>query len=153
MNENGESDPSNEDRALEPCGSAVAMALPGVETTTLTESGDDPAVTRYYFFGGKRASMDREGVLQYLLGDHLGHLAPLPGREGAGEGGTHNSTTPTGMRVGSRLATLSMMQGCSSAFLTLPPDRFQHRLHLRKNIPIREANDMIPTFIQPFGAS
>ena len=28
VNENGESDPSNEDRASEPCGSAMAMTLP-----------------------------------------------------------------------------------------------------------------------------
>ena len=42
VHENGESDPSNEDRASEPCGSAAAMALPGMETTAVTESGGDP---------------------------------------------------------------------------------------------------------------
>ena len=43
-----------------------------VETVTLTESAGDPVVTKYYFAGGKRVAMDREGVVQWLVGDHLG---------------------------------------------------------------------------------
>ena len=66
VNENGESDPSNEDRASEPCGSAMAMTLPVLNATALTESGGDPVVTKYYFVGGKRVAMDREGVVQWL---------------------------------------------------------------------------------------
>jgi len=29
-------------------------------------------ITKYYFAGGKRVAMDREGVVQWLVGDHLG---------------------------------------------------------------------------------
>ena len=47
VNENGESDPSNEDRASEPCGSAMAMTLPVLNAAALTESGGDPVVTKY----------------------------------------------------------------------------------------------------------
>ena len=82
MNESGESDPSNEDRASAPeyrgpCGSAMAMTLPVLNATALTESGGDPVVTKYYFFalsktGGSRVAMDRDGVVQWLVGDHLG---------------------------------------------------------------------------------
>jgi RHS repeat-associated protein len=72
VNENGESDPSNEDRASEPCGSAMAMTLPVLNAAALTESGGDPVVTKYIFFNGKRVAMDREGVVQWLVGDHLG---------------------------------------------------------------------------------
>jgi hypothetical protein len=32
----------------------------------LTESGGDPMVTKYFFFGGKRVAMDREGVGQQI---------------------------------------------------------------------------------------
>ena len=66
MNAEGESEPLNEAQASEPCGSAMAM--------TLTESGGDPVVTKYIFFNGKRVAMDREGVVQWLVGDH-GSLA------------------------------------------------------------------------------
>jgi len=69
VNENGESDPSNEDRASEPCGSAAAMTLPVLNVTALTESAADPVVTKYYFAGGKRVAMDHEGVVQWLVGD------------------------------------------------------------------------------------
>jgi hypothetical protein len=62
VNENGESAPSNEDRASESCGSAAALTLPVLNVTVLTESGEDPVVTKYYFHGGKRVAMDREGV-------------------------------------------------------------------------------------------
>jgi hypothetical protein len=72
VNESGESDPSNEDRASEPCGSAMAMTLPVLNAAALTESGGDPVVTKYYFHGGKRVAMDRDGVVQYLATDHLG---------------------------------------------------------------------------------
>ena len=65
----GESDPSNEDRASESCGSAAALTLPVLNAAALTESGEDPVVTKYYFHGGKRVAMDREGVVQYLVGD------------------------------------------------------------------------------------
>ena len=37
VNENGESDPSNEDRASESCGSAMALTLPVLNATALTE--------------------------------------------------------------------------------------------------------------------
>ena len=47
----------------------------------LTESGEDPVVTKYYFFalsktGGSRVAMDRDGVLQWLVGDHGSLAAP-----------------------------------------------------------------------------
>jgi hypothetical protein len=29
-------------------------------------------VTKYFYFGGQRVAMRRNGVLQYILGDHLG---------------------------------------------------------------------------------
>jgi RHS repeat-associated protein len=29
-------------------------------------------VTKYFFHGGKRVAMDRDGVVQWLVGDHLG---------------------------------------------------------------------------------
>ena len=53
----------------------MAMTLPVLNATALTESGEDPVVTKYYFFalsktGGSRVAMDRDGVLQYLVGDH-----------------------------------------------------------------------------------
>jgi len=67
VNENGESDPSNEDRASESCGSAMALTLP--------ETGGDPVVTKYYFHAGKRVAMDRDGVVQWLVGDHLGTMS------------------------------------------------------------------------------
>jgi RHS repeat-associated protein len=44
----------------------------GPHYEVLTESGEDPVVTKYYFHGGKRVAMDRDGVVQYLVGDHLG---------------------------------------------------------------------------------
>jgi RHS repeat-associated protein len=72
VNENGESAPSNEAQASESCGSAMAITLPVLNVTALTESGGDPVVTKYYFAGGKRVAMDREGVVQWLIGDHLG---------------------------------------------------------------------------------
>jgi RHS repeat-associated protein len=72
VNENGESDPSNEDRASESCGSAAALTLPVLNAAALTENGGDPVVTKYIFFKGKRVAMDRDGVLQWLVGDHLG---------------------------------------------------------------------------------
>jgi RHS repeat-associated protein len=72
VNAEGESDPSNEAQASEPCGSAMAMTLPVLNAAALTESGGDPVVTKYFFFGGKRVAMDREGVVQWLVGDHLG---------------------------------------------------------------------------------
>jgi len=72
VNENGESAPSNEDRASASCGSAMAITLPVLNATALTESAADPVVTKYYFAGGKRVAMDRDGVVQYLATDHLG---------------------------------------------------------------------------------
>ena len=72
VNENGESDPSNEDRASESCGSAMALTLPVLNTTALTESGGEPVITKYVFFGGKRVAMRNDNVLYYLAGDHLG---------------------------------------------------------------------------------
>jgi hypothetical protein len=69
VNENGESDPSNEDRASESCGSAMELTLPVLNVTALTETGEDPVVTKYYFAAGKRVAMDREGVVQWLVGD------------------------------------------------------------------------------------
>jgi RHS repeat-associated protein len=72
VNEEGESDPSNEAQASEPCGSAMAVTLPVLNAAALTESGGEPVVTKYYFHGGKRVAMDRDGVLQYLATDHLG---------------------------------------------------------------------------------
>jgi hypothetical protein len=45
-----------------PCGCAAALTLPVLNVTALTESGGDPVVTKYYFHGGKRVAMDREGV-------------------------------------------------------------------------------------------
>ena len=71
-NGNGESDPSNEDRASEPCGFALVITLPVLNATALTESGEDPVVTKYYFHGGKRVALNRDGVVQWLVGDHLG---------------------------------------------------------------------------------
>ena len=68
MNAEGESDPSNEAQASEPCGSA--MTLPVLNAAALTESGGEPVVTKYYFAGGKRVAMDRDGVVQWLVGDH-----------------------------------------------------------------------------------
>jgi len=46
----------------------------------LTESAGDPVVTKYYFHalsktGASRVAMDREGVVQWLVGGH-GSLAP-----------------------------------------------------------------------------
>jgi len=63
VNENGESAPSNDDRASESCGSAMAMTLPVLDVTALTETGGDPVVTKYYFHGGKRVAIDREGTI------------------------------------------------------------------------------------------
>ena len=51
VNEEGESDPSNEAQASEPCGAAAAMTLPVLNATALTESGGDPVVTKFYFDG------------------------------------------------------------------------------------------------------
>jgi hypothetical protein len=31
-----------------------------------------PVVTKYYYFGGQRIAMRKDGVLTYLHGDHLG---------------------------------------------------------------------------------
>jgi len=45
-------------------GSAMAMTLPVLNATALTESAADPVVTKYYFHGGKRVAMDREGVVK-----------------------------------------------------------------------------------------
>jgi len=39
VNEEGESDPSNEAQASEPCGSAMAMTLPVLNAAALTERG------------------------------------------------------------------------------------------------------------------
>ena len=50
----------------------MALTLPVLNTTALTESGEDPVVTKYYFHAGKRVALDREGVVQWLVGDHLG---------------------------------------------------------------------------------
>jgi hypothetical protein len=49
-----------------PCGPAIAMSLPVLNATALTETGEDPVVTKYYFFalsktGGSRVAMDRDG--------------------------------------------------------------------------------------------
>jgi RHS repeat-associated protein len=54
-----------------------------METTALTESGGDPLVTKYYFHGGKRAAMDREGVVQYLATDHLGSTSLVMDDQGS----------------------------------------------------------------------
>jgi hypothetical protein len=62
VNENGESDPSNEDRASESCGSAAALTLPVLNAAALTETGGEPVVIKYYFFAAKRVAMDRDGV-------------------------------------------------------------------------------------------
>ena len=48
-----------------------------LNTTALTESAAEPVVTKYYFHalsktGASRVAMDREGVVQYIVGDHLG---------------------------------------------------------------------------------
>jgi hypothetical protein len=48
VNENGESAPSNEDRASESCESAAAMTLPVLNATALTESAADPVVTKCF---------------------------------------------------------------------------------------------------------
>ena len=50
----------------------MALTLPVLNVTALTETGEDPVVTKYYFHGGKRVAMDREGVVQYFATDHLG---------------------------------------------------------------------------------
>jgi RHS repeat-associated protein len=39
---------------------------------TLTKSSGDPVITKYYFAAGNRVAMDRDGVVQWLVGDHLG---------------------------------------------------------------------------------
>ena len=57
----------------------MAMTLPVLNVTALTESGEDPVVTKYYFHalsktGASRVAMDRDGVVQYLMGDR-GSLA------------------------------------------------------------------------------
>lgn len=49
---------------------------------TLTESGGDPVITKYFFFGGKRVAMDRDGVVQYLVGDHLGSTSVVLNADG-----------------------------------------------------------------------
>ena len=70
-----ESNPSNEDRTSESYGSALALTLPVLNVTALTESGEDPVVTKYHFHalsktGASRVAMDHEGVVQWLIGDH-----------------------------------------------------------------------------------
>jgi YD repeat-containing protein len=50
--------------------SAMLRAGVGTHYEVLKESGEDPVVTKYLFFGGKRVAMDREGVVQYIVGDH-----------------------------------------------------------------------------------
>ncbi len=45
------------------------MTLPVLNATALTASGGDPVITKYCFHGGKRVAMDRDGVVQYLVGD------------------------------------------------------------------------------------
>jgi RHS repeat-associated protein len=50
----------------------MALTVPVLNVTALTESGGDPVITKYFFFGGKRVAMDREDVVQWLVGDHLG---------------------------------------------------------------------------------
>ena len=69
VNENGESDPSNEGRASAPeyrwpCGSAMAMTLPVLNVAVLTESGGEPMVTKCCFHalsktGANRVAMER----------------------------------------------------------------------------------------------
>ena len=52
VNEYGESQPSNEDRASESCGSAAALTLPVLHVAALTESGEDPMVAKHYCHAG-----------------------------------------------------------------------------------------------------
>jgi RHS repeat-associated protein len=88
VNDQGESGPSNEARASEPCDSAMAMTLPALNTTALIESGGEPVVTRYYFFNGQRVAMRRNGVVYYLLADHLASTSLVIDANGAQVGPT-----------------------------------------------------------------
>jgi RHS repeat-associated protein len=40
--------------------------------TSLTTHSGGASTLKYYFFGGQRVAMRKDGVVQYLLGDHLG---------------------------------------------------------------------------------
>jgi hypothetical protein len=48
----------------------AALTLPVLNVTALTETGGDPVVTKYYHAAGKRVAMSRDGVVQWLVGDH-----------------------------------------------------------------------------------
>jgi RHS repeat-associated protein len=50
----------------------MALTPPVLNAAALTESGGDPVIMKHYFHGGKRVAMDREGVVQWLVWDHLG---------------------------------------------------------------------------------
>jgi RHS repeat-associated protein len=45
--------------------------------------GSGGVVTKYYFFGGRRVALRRGGVVQYLLGDHLGSTSLVLDANGA----------------------------------------------------------------------
>ena len=47
----------------------MAMTQAALNATALTESGQEPVVTKYYFHGGRPVAMDRD-LVQYLVGDH-----------------------------------------------------------------------------------
>jgi hypothetical protein len=51
--------------------------------TVVTESGGDAVVTKYYFVSGKRIAMDGEGVVQWLVGDHLGSTSLVTDDQGS----------------------------------------------------------------------
>jgi RHS repeat-associated protein len=99
-----------------------------LNVTALTESAADLVITRYYFAalsktGANRVAMDREGVVQWLVGDHLGTTSVVLNANGTvhsearhypyGEERWSSGTLPTdyrftGQRQDSRLGLYHM---------------------------------------------
>ncbi len=62
------------------------MSSPGefyLTRTSLTTHSGGASVPKYYFFGGQRVAMRKDGVVYYLLGDHLGSTSVVLDADGA----------------------------------------------------------------------
>ena len=107
------------------------MTLPVLNAAALTESGGDPVVTKYFFFSGKRVAMDREGVVQYIVGDHLGTTSVVLDNQGSvvaesrhypyGEERWSSGTVPTDYRLTGQRSE-QPLSGCLTRYRGLPLD-------------------------------
>jgi hypothetical protein len=52
------------------------------------EMGTAPTSTSYYFFNGQRIAMRKNGVVQYLVSDHLGSTSQVIDQNGSQVGPT-----------------------------------------------------------------